>query len=889
MEAHRFSQRSRILNITVALLFLLTAIAVMHPSVEDTSRVSGEPVRASGPFVNKSAGDPDLIFTFFENFPYTLGDRFLQLIDQGSSDVFYDPNNEWGDLPYGTKPFEWSPPWPYNKDTTPLYLTFDNNFGGTYFGMGSIEVRDPDFNSAVYGQDYFKITITANNESGSSASQIWIQLLNVNDAPREISGADFYSIVIPEDGSFFGINKDHDQLIEMMGDPADPYDELTYTVTPNGTTATNIDVVVEKDGSNVTFTPHPDWACDYLPENRRLNGGNNVTYAQFDIRCTDQDGLYVEKKFYVYVNPVNDPPILEPIGEYRVKEDELAHIQFEGHDVDPETEQTLIYGSNLTDVIYRETGIQLEFTEEFDFDDDDGTIEFRTNNRMVGVYEVSAWVDDRPAKDFGAKGDYPTTPYKVYANFTLNIQNVNDGPTAVMDKPLEEFIYNTTWPVTLDASRSTDPDLMHGQELTYRWYKNGELIGEEDIIQHLFDTEGSYNIRLNVSDGEFFDVVTKTITVEKTRIYGEIFDGVDMKRSFTDNATDPLVLISSLDGDSMKFGGKDSVDIRSIQGERAGELYKIKIVFGDQLVFTFSEDVEKVPRLNIYFVKPVFQESTITLTREQIRNYQFPVPFNNEYYRRMEFDLRQVSVTYYPLSDQDKLPFIRKLDTGDGVEITLPIKEMDEMGIQPDFSLYATVELRTQIKEESGQYTIIRSWDATGLNAKVPDVKDIGTGDDDDTGGGGGLLIWIVLIFVILVFMALIAGFFVFIIMRGKAKEPKEQELLVDAVPQTDSIDLMLFDDGRPRMTAEQMYGTPAQQQLPQQQAEGLPPAQAEGHPPQGLPPAQTQSMEAAQQQPPPVQLPQQAQPQAAPPPQGIPPQQQQQVQQQLPAPGQQQ
>ncbi len=818
---------SRAVKMFVVFVLITSGLLFLGGSNLSYNNINAETTRSEGPIVNRSAVDDEgLRFTFKENFE--TRENILNLTNKGETDVFYDPNWEWLDTAFVIRY-----PSGYSRETTPISLEIDTYPQSDIFGRASIVCEEENFNSIIHGEEYFKIRIEAYNESGQSESEIWITILNVNDRPKLLpEGGDFYSVIIQEDESHWGVNNDHDPPNMMMGDPNDPFDTLTYSVLSNGSAAQNIQVEIEEDGSNITFTPDPDWSSPYLRSGKRQNGGNNRTWGQFDLRCTDQGGLYYEHTLWVYVMPVNDTPVFKNDEDHYFDEGELVHIEFSASDADPETEQRLVFGTNISGIINEMTGVQLEFQEEYDFDKEDGILEFMTDNSMVGEYPVAAWVDDRYAKDFGPYPDYPTTDHHVYSNFTLHIVNVNDPPRAVMDAPTETFIYNTTWPITFDARRSSDPDVIHGQNLTYKWFRNGELFGEEAKFEAVIEEEGIYNIKLNVSDGEYFDEVLRTIEVEKTRILGEIFKDKDIERSYTDNVSDQLVFVRSQEGDEMRFGGPDSIDISSITAGRGDSknIYKIKVMFSEKLEFIFTSEKEQEPTLNIYFLKPDFEENRISPAADSIASYDFPVPTSDYRYNRMEFDLRQISVNYYPV--EDRTPSIRKLDTGDGVEITLTIADLDRIGVRPDFEIYATAEVRTQIEQSQGNYKIVTSWDSAGIGSRMPEVSDVVVSDDGEQNGGSSL-VWIILIVVVfLVLIAVAVVLMLFFVSKGK----KDEEQTPPPVRSEQSVDQMVFG-AQDQVTAEQMYGSKAQPTGEQAPAEGLPLPQQQSTPPQeGLP-----------------------------------------------------
>lgn len=76
---------------------------------------------------------------------------------------------------------------------------------------------------------------------------------------------------------------------------------------------------------------------------------------------------------------------------------------------------------------------------------------------------------------------------------------VNKNPVALIDRPGvvapgEAFI--------VGGGRSFDPD---GTQLTYRWTRNGEVIGEEETLRYQIETPGLHQINLTVRDSSPFE------------------------------------------------------------------------------------------------------------------------------------------------------------------------------------------------------------------------------------------------------------------------------------------------------------------------------------------------------------------------------------------------
>jgi hypothetical protein len=490
-------------------------------------------------------------------------------------------------------------------------------------------------------------------------------------------------------------------------------------------------------------------------------------------------------------------------------------------------------------------------------------MEFMTDNDLVGSYEIMAYVQDKSTES--GRPDYPPTPFRVYENFTLNILNVNDAPRARLDQPLSTFVYNTSSVIEFNATRSSDVDIIHGDSLNYTWKKDSEILGYGSLLFKTIDEVGTYNITVNVTDQSgIFSVDWVNIEIEKARVPGEIFEGKDMERTHSDNST-PVVISKTTKVVKLFEGGQYGLDVASVSGTRNGALYKIRIMFTEKLDFLYTEEVIQEPQVELYFLTGEFEESPVEINPQTALDYLFPVPFSNVRYTRLEYDLRGPSATYPP--SIVPLDTIRMLDDGMGVEITLTVVEMDDLGIKPDFDLYAVSQMKTTIKDANGQtLEVLSSWDSAGLNTNKPVISDAQQQDDDDNGESDFPLGLVIIIAIILVVFIIIIVLLV-LLMKGKGKEeeppaPAPQQMSVE-----DEILGEKSEDYPNYPGAQQMYG-----QTPQQQQPGLPPETQQA----GLPPAQMQQGQDMQPSQSPGQVPDQSVQQAAPQqlPQGGQPQQ---------------
>ena len=575
-----------------------------------------------------------------------------------------------------------------------------------------------------------------------------------------------------EDSSFIGVNMEHQQINELVYDRYDPYDELIYSIDPINSLAENITVTLEEDGSNISWVPKEDWACPYVKKSNRLRGRDNETYAQFRFNVSDQaGGVYLSDSFWVYVTPVNDEPSMENPPYFRFNEGEEVFIDMEATDPDLGWEQSLRFSTNLTDAVYEVTGVQLIFVDGYDFDTDKGIIRFPTDNELVGIIPLEARVRDVAQVPHS---DYQATPYPVYSNFTLEISNVNTPPTAVMDSPISSMKYNTTGEIEFNASRSRDNDMIHGQTLNYTWLLDGEIIGYGSELKRIIGEEGKYNVTLNVTDGEYYSEEWRYIDVYRTIIPGEKFKQTDIDRGYeNDEMEDPIVVYRSEKETSILKGGEYSLDLISIKGGLEGAKYKITATFQEELDFLYTQ-TKQDPILKVYFMKPSFEEDPPILNIETISNDNFQSPPNSHVYQVIEIDLRQEQIIRPIINEVN--PQFRILSNDRGIELSLTVVEMDYMGVEPDFELFATARLKTTKEINEGTTIFYESWDTTGYNSKPPQTEPTKYIEPDDNKEDSNLGLIIAIIVAVLIILVVIVVVIMVIIKGSSASKEEEKE-----------------------------------------------------------------------------------------------------------------
>jgi len=116
------------------------------------------------------------------------------------------------------------------------------------------------------------------------------------------------------------------------------------------------------------------------------------------------------------------------------------------------------------------------------------------------------------------------------AQITLNI-NPGDSPIPVEPEPpvnnvgpTAEFTYSANdLTVNVDATSSSDSD--GPSALTYRWQFGEVATGAGQQSSYTFSTAGSYTISLTVNDGDKFNIIEKTITINSP-VSTPIGDGI---------------------------------------------------------------------------------------------------------------------------------------------------------------------------------------------------------------------------------------------------------------------------------------------------------------------------------------------------------------------------
>jgi VCBS repeat-containing protein len=309
------------------------------------------------------------------------------------------------------------------------------------------------------GQNY-QVTFTVSDGALTDEETITISVNEVNSAPVAVNDS-------------ASVNEDNVLTINTNTLLANDYDLDTNTNAGLTITAVNTGVngVVSLSGTTITFTP-----------NANFNGTASFKYIVSDGSLTDTGTVTVT------VNPVNDAPVLNPIGNKNVNEFSTLTINVNATDVD---------STNLT---YSASDLPQNAT----FNPDTKTFTFTPDESQGGtIYHVTFTVSD------GTLTDEET--------ISITVNEVNNAPIAQND----QFVTNEDSAITISTTdllaNDSDPDNAHN-ELTITAVSNPVhgtvLISSNNVI---FTPDLNYfgpaSFDYTVSDGYLTDTATVNITI----------------------------------------------------------------------------------------------------------------------------------------------------------------------------------------------------------------------------------------------------------------------------------------------------------------------------------------------------------------------------------------
>ena len=205
-----------------------------------------------------------------------------------------------------------------------------------------------------------------------------------------------------------------------------------------------------------------------------IHDGSETTGDAFAFVATDGNGEGLEGAFAIRVNPVNDRPELDPVGDLQANEGEIFELGVAA--IDPDG-TPLLSASGLP-----------PFATFTDHGDGTGTLRLTPDFARAGVYADIGLVATDATDASLTDGE----------TITITVIDVNRLPQALAGEEIEvPYTILGATPVTLDGTGSSDPD---GDALSYRWLENDAQIatGPAPTVALAL---GNHTLILIVNDG----------------------------------------------------------------------------------------------------------------------------------------------------------------------------------------------------------------------------------------------------------------------------------------------------------------------------------------------------------------------------------------------------
>jgi len=262
----------------------------------------------------------------------------------------------------------------------------------------------------------------------------------------------------------------------------DDLDTLFY-VTHSGDTYIDVTIWPNKQVDFQVDSNYPNWA-----------GVETITFNISDGPVSDLDRLYVEDSMIVTVNPVNDPPTLDPIPDVYADEDVWRVITFiNAFDVDGDT---VMFTHNIDTQI-----LNLALGTNYTFNSQTGQVGFLFDNSNSGnIYQITINVSDQ---------NMTGGPLFAERTFTITVNNTNDPPTAEIQSPINNTRIPEADNLVDFLGSGDDPDLyVPGvtEQLDFTWTTNhsahSTALGTGTSLSGIEMAVGFHMVTLTVSDGD---------------------------------------------------------------------------------------------------------------------------------------------------------------------------------------------------------------------------------------------------------------------------------------------------------------------------------------------------------------------------------------------------
>ncbi len=552
----------------------------------------------------------------------------------------------------------------------------------------------------------FNYTIRCTDQGlKSTDDKIYIVVDPVNDIPVITMVGD--SPVVKGQalqlGGSKGAQEDELFTVDIIAEDADN-DTLSYSCnyTHDGWP------VIDTNNGNISFLPTNEHVgVIYMQVNVSDNNGTTPGYCVVDL--------------VVHVTNTNDAPELSAVGSvegdpalptFTTQEGVLFSITFTASDDD--AGDTLIFSDD---------------TSLFDIDSSTGSVAFIPTNDQVGTHSFNITVDDG------------TDP--VSQEFRLTIQNRNEKPgIPFINSPIDNATFKIGQAINFSVDAVSDPDLVHGDVLTYTWsFTTGDTeVGQN--VSYTFAEEGRYLVNLTVEDsGKLKSWATVWVNIEGV---GEL-PSADVCLLEHDDTEGDVTTYNAGIADR-QVGADTSFDITNIKSRRDGTQLVVTL--------TIKGTVDPDVMYSVYVITNMYLESEVTYTNTAEGPPTPDLPSD------LGYDHLLVA-THYENGGLDNA-----VTTGGTLVFKFDLNELIGVTSFDIFGAAVKADNSTSI------------WDTAGVVSKdpgyVPPVVDGGDGGNEDKRPSW---FWPAIIVLIIVLVALFIFFVVSVIMSILKKKKKDEEI----------------------------------------------------------------------------------------------------------------
>ncbi|MFC2138500.1 Ig-like domain-containing protein, partial [Bacteroidota bacterium] len=321
--------------------------------------------------------------------------------------------------------------------------------------------------NAFNGTDTIDVTVTDNADTPASTTKSFILHIALDDdAPQ------FNTTFVRED-----IDEDGELTIQITPIDSKTDELLTVTILSSNQNLIPDDSISVDEISAVTNTVR---TLNFVPVGEE-SGETKIT-----MYIDDEEGNQTIQQFNLYVNEVNDAPVLDPIDALTMNEDYIKAISLSGEDVD---------SYDLT----------------FDASSDNDNIEVAVDNNLLTITALNDYYGSATIKVFVTDANSTDS-----ASVSLTVSNIQDEPSFTTGRELTAAIEDEAYLATIQFS-DPDPDTWTLTEGTGfpSWLTIGAISNQSFTVSGTptNDDVGQLSFDIELSDGTDSDIQTFRLVV----------------------------------------------------------------------------------------------------------------------------------------------------------------------------------------------------------------------------------------------------------------------------------------------------------------------------------------------------------------------------------------